>query len=58
MERSMKRWVSVSEYAKLIGAKSPQVVYNWLIAGKISKDKTRTIMRKKPFKQIYYEKSN
>lgn len=52
-----KKWVSVKEYQKLTGQKSPQVIYNWMALGKLKKDVDWrevkvTVLRK----EIAYEK--
>ena len=49
----MSKWLSVKEYSKKIGAKSPQVVYNWIYMKKI-KHKVRKRKIEKEILEIYY----
>ena len=49
-------WISVAQYAKKIGVKSPQIIYNRIAIGKLKKDKDwREIEIKIKRKQIFYE---
>ena len=49
-------WISIAEYAKKKGLKSPQVVYNRIAFGKIKKEDVREVEITVKRKQIKWSK--
>jgi len=51
-----KKWISVCQYAKLKGFRSPQVAYNHIATGKLKKGKEwREVEVKVKRKEVLYE---